>query len=177
MSLDEWVKWGLENRYLVSIKEEFKITNNLKRDYAKSSSSSQSGSNLPAVKSSSRRREVSGTLGNIDDLFQKFIIDCEVPTRMSNGRGGFYWSNRFNKDAAKEFGKILPTINYDALVLSTKLYYKATRECGLTVKNYILDGAWRTNYYEVLKSAQENKLAEKIQEELKLPNDSNMEGI
>lgn len=117
-----------------------------------------------------QKKEVALSTEVIDttSLFMEFIKQCDIPTRTMNGRGGHYWINRFHKDGAKEFARILSkeNVNIQVLIASTKLYYIQTKECAKTINNYIVEGIWRTGYQSMLESANKGTLQEDIKKEL-----------
>lgn len=176
MTLEEWLNYGVTNKYLLIVNEKYKLTNNLQRDADNLSSSSTPNTNLPVVSGGQLTKRT--TLGNIEELYHQFILDSKVPSRINNGKGGWYNGNRFSNKAAVEFARIMKGgINYQALVLATRLYYEITKECAVTITNYICDGGWRTKYYEVLKRSEEGNLIESINKEISDSNPSNVESL
>lgn len=79
--------------------------------------------------------------------FKKFILDAEIPEKLSLSNGSFYWANRYSEKANKAFQKLMkrPEMNYDILVVATRLYYKSGG-ARVTIANYILEGVWESFY-------------------------------
>ena len=96
---------------------------------------------------------------NWDFLFIEFIKKAEVPARLEDGRGNPYYANKYSADALKVFKRALEKegVNLDLLVKSTKLYYKSSVRYKKAIGNYIKDGDWKTDYNNLLDSAQEGQ--------------------
>jgi hypothetical protein len=177
MSDEELIQQMIERGYMVSLKGKYSLTGNFHRNYVPVSSTG-----LVVAKKEVATKETVTDLAqlqpvmDVNTMFMEFIKVCEVPTRTSNGRGGFYWINRFHKDAAKEFARMLSkdNVNLQVLIASTKLYYKTTKECANTIANYIVLGIWRTGYQAMIDSMEKGTIAEDIKKELEAPKTSNM---
>lgn len=99
-------------------------------------------------------------------LLIKFIIDCEVPQKIKNGNGGYYWASKYHKEAEKELVKIIKQgYELSVLVAATKLYYKSAEFCE-TISNYIRNGTWLTHYNEMAKQLQAGTVQQHIQSNL-----------
>jgi len=96
-------------------------------------------------------------------LLTKFITECDIPQRMKNSTGGFYWVCKYSKDAEKELLKVLNQgYQYDILVASTKLYYQSGGFCE-TISNYLNRGTWITHYEEMRKQLEAGTVDKHIQ--------------
>lgn len=97
-----------------------------------------------------------------EQLLSEFILLCEVPQKIQMNNGGWFWANKFNKDAELELRNI-KAAGYDMgiLVLATKLYYKSDACCE-AVSNYILRGTWLTHYEAMKKSLEEGTIEQHI---------------
>lgn len=79
---------------------------------------------------------------------RKFISDAEVPGKQPT-QTGYYWLNKYGKEAELELIKILSSgYQYDILVASTKLYYKSGGY-PKTVSNYLTEGLWKSGYEDL----------------------------
>lgn len=94
-----------------------------------------------------------------------FIRECEVPERIRT-RTSFYKANQYSKDAEKELILILSQgFQYDILVTSTKLYYKAGGMCK-AIGNYLIEGTWRTEYENMQASIEKGTTQQHISKNL-----------
>lgn len=96
-------------------------------------------------------------------LYKQFIIEAEVPAKISTNTGWF-WANRYSKGGEKEFTKILknPNIDKSMLLYATKLYYKQNNTARQAIGNYFERGTWETCYDEFVKNVKENKIEQHI---------------
>lgn len=94
-------------------------------------------------------------------VLMKFISDSKIPDKIKT-RDSFYWANRYNAKAEKEFLKILKDgYQYDILVVATKLYYQSGGQ-PKAIANYILDGIWMGCYNDVVTGVQNGTVDELI---------------
>lgn len=165
MRMNENLKQAVEilvsNYYLTSIDGQLVITNKFERELAQIKpedlfKSPEVPSELPKVtrellKVNPKTKQVVLSAGQQSPLV-KFIMDCEVPTKVKGGDGKFYYASKYSKDAEKELQVILNNGHqYDILVSATRLYYKAG---GMVeaISNYICRGTWLTHYLEMEKA-------------------------
>ena len=88
--------------------------------------------------------------------YMQFIGEAQVPRRLVTGKGEPYDTNKFSEDGMKAFQKALKAgILYGMLVRSTMLYYKGANRYKKAIGNYMSQGDWRTDYTELLSSAQQ----------------------
>lgn len=159
MSNEEWIEEGLKRGFMIPLKGKYTLTNELHRNYVPLSAET----GLVVAK---KEVTTSSTVMDTNTLFMEFIKACEVPTRCPTAK---YWLNRYNKDGAKEFARILTkeNVNINVLVASTKLYYKTTKEYAKTISNYITEGIWRTGYQDMMTNAQQGTVQNYIKEEIR----------
>lgn len=103
-------------------------------------------------------------------LYMQFIVDAKVPRRLLSGRGEPYSTNKYSEDGMKAFQKALKAgAKYDILVKSVILYYKSGGSFKKAIGNYMAQGDWRTDYMQLLESAQQGaeELNKHIKQELK----------
>lgn len=99
--------------------------------------------------------------------FQEFILQSEVPGKVYMQGGGFYWANKYSKEAELEFLKILAKgYQLDILLAATKLYYKSGGSVE-AITNYITRGTWVTHYTEMEKNLQAGTTDTYIKDTLK----------
>lgn len=167
MTVNDAIELLIRENYMVSMKGKYTLTNNFHRNYIPVSESG-----LVVVKKEVAKIEANAQLVipsqpilTVDQMFMQFIKDANVPTRCPTAK---YWLNRFNKDAAKEFGRLLSkeSINYSVLLASTKLYYIQTKEYAKTIGNYFIEGTWRTGYQDMIDAADKGNLGGYIQGEI-----------
>lgn len=83
-----------------------------------------------------------------ESILTRFIADAEIP-KTAKTKTGVYAVNKFNAKAEKILEKILKqNINYQVLVMSTKLYYKSG-VMPKTIANYFTEGIWRDEYNDL----------------------------
>jgi hypothetical protein len=169
MSEQDAINLLIEKGYMVVLKGKYNLTGEFHRTYIPVSTGL-------VVSSKSELATTSSPVMNITALFMEFIKQCEVPSKTDNGRGGFYWINRFNKDGAKEFARIISKedVNLQVLIACTKLYYMQTKTCAKTISNYITEGIWRSGYQDMLTSLENGTIKEDIKKELQEGKQSNM---
>lgn len=108
----------------------------------------------------------------IPNSYMKFIIECKVPRKIVTSNGTAYSANQYSEKGVKAFGKVLRRvasgeIDMALLVHSTTLYYKSSTGYKLKIGNYIGDGAWETDYRELVERLGNGTVVEHIKEELK----------
>lgn len=111
-----------------------------------------------------------------ESILTRFIADAEVP-KTAKTKTSVYALNKFNTKAEKILEKILKQkINYQVLVMSTKLYYRSG-VMPKTIANYFIEGIWKDEYNdlaEALKGGNAN--AQKYINEKKKEGSSNENG-
>ncbi len=111
-----------------------------------------------------------------ESILTRFIADAEIP-KTAKTKTAVYALNKFNTKAEKILEKILKQkINYQVLVMSTKLYYKSG-VMPKTIANYFIEGIWKDEYNdlaEALKGGNAN--AQKYINEKKKEGSSNENG-
>lgn len=177
MNIQEWVQWGLDNLYLVSINSNIKLTNNLKRDYDTIYSGDRSNTSSLVVQQKKPTRQ-SVSLGDIEVRYKQFQEDACVPFRIVMDNGGQYTSKTKSKKALDIFSKLLsnPDINYQALVLSTRTYYENKKLFRKPLAKYFEEDIWEAYYDETIKLASSGKLEAHVKQ-ITSSNTSNTESI
>lgn len=95
----------------------------------------------------------------------KFILDAEIPGKAKTATG-YYWLNKYSKQAEKELIKILSQgYQYDILVASTKLYYKSGG-FPKAITNYIVEGYWKGCYEDMKTSLDTGNVEQFIKKSL-----------
>jgi ribosomal protein S15P/S13E len=112
------------------------------------------------------------TKTTISEAYLAFILRCNVPRRIVNPKGDSYAANQFSEKGAKAFGKILVRvhsgeIDIDLLIHTVQLYYKSSQAYKLKIGNYIGDGAWETDYQELVNRLSKGTINEHIKQETK----------
>lgn len=111
-----------------------------------------------------------------ESILTRFIADAEIP-KTAKTKTAVYALNKFNTKAEKILEKILKqNINYQVLVMSTKLYYRSG-VMPKTIANYFIEGIWKDEYNdlaEALKGGNAN--AQKYINEKKKEGSSNENG-
>lgn len=83
-----------------------------------------------------------------ESILTRFIADAEIP-KTAKTKTAVYALNKFNTKAEKILEKILKQkINYQVLVMSTKLYYKSG-VMPKTIANYFIEGIWKDEYNDL----------------------------
>lgn len=104
--------------------------------------------------------------------YMAFIRDCNVPRKITTPDGRSYAANQYSEKGVKAFAKILRRIQsggIDGALLkhTVQLYYKSGTGYKLKIGNYIGDGAWETDYQELVERLGNGTVADHIKEELK----------
>jgi hypothetical protein len=86
--------------------------------------------------------------GNWEDLYLKFIMDCNIPKQGEAVDGSLYPLNKYSEDAMKHFRDLMKRgFIYSILVMVTKTYYRTGGlRCKKNITNYITEGHWRLDY-------------------------------
>lgn len=103
-----------------------------------------------------------------EDMYVKFIRECNIPKQGETGEGDNYALNKYSVDAMKAFRKMIERdgIKYDILVIVTQAYYKAgTIRYKKTISNFIMEGIWRMDY-EIMKTQTTEQQQQTIQQQL-----------
>lgn len=84
---------------------------------------------------------------DLKEIWNAFILDCELPHRVSDNRGGTYTIRQYSKGIAGRLKKIIadPKTDYTRLVESTKHYYKTVSYKSI-LSNYIDKEIWLSEY-------------------------------
>lgn len=110
------------------------------------------------------------------DAYLQFIVACGVPARLVNPRGESYAANQYSEQGRKAFAKILERarvgeIDLELLVKTAQLYYKGSASYKLKIGNYIGEGAWESDYQNLMTALTEGKGAEHIKQSVKNDNE------
>lgn len=158
MNLDEWIKWGVDNNYLLFTNNKFKLTNNLNRN-ANNIILSSDGNNLLPTTKSNQELSTRSTSISIEDLYKQFQIDAQVPYRIPGSDGREFTVRTKSKAALNRFKTILSSsINYQGLVLATRFYYTHPKLFKKSLAKYIEEDIWESYYDEVMSKAEEGIL-------------------
>jgi hypothetical protein len=109
----------------------------------------------------SKSKQVILTPGT-EQMLPEFILLCDVPQKIQMHNGGWFWANKFHKDAELELRRIKAE-GYDMqiLIAATKLYYKSDACCE-AVSNYLMRGTWLTHYMQMEKALNTDTIQEHI---------------
>jgi hypothetical protein len=101
------------------------------------------------------------------ERFRRFIAEAEVPYRVKTENRS-YTCNAPSDASEKVFNKILnsDTYNYQALVMSTRLYYNSNAY-KQKISNYFVTGTWESEYNEFMKKFELGTLEHHIKQQLK----------
>lgn len=107
----------------------------------------------------------------VSGAYLSFIEQCNVPRRIISPKGDSYSANQFSEKGAKAFGKILQRsqtgeIDVELLTRTVQLYYKSSQAYKLKIGNYIGDGAWETDYNELVERLGKGTITEHITKEV-----------
>jgi hypothetical protein len=99
--------------------------------------------------------------------FKKFIMDAQIPEKLTLSNGSFYWANRYSAPADKAFQKMMkrPGMRYDVLVIATKLYYQSGG-ARVTIANFMLEGTWESFYDTMLQELEQGTAEKHIKKNL-----------
>lgn len=140
------VDYLLEHDYLVVLNNEIVITGKFRREF----------NPLPK----SRVEPIIEVKKWIDDeeLYNKFIIDAEIPHRVTATNGKQYTVRQFSPGIAKKLRKIIDNTDYSLLTQSVRNYYKSNI-FKKTLKNYIEEAIWKDEYEAYKKAKEEGTLS------------------
>lgn len=95
----------------------------------------------------------------IDELYKQFIVDAEVPTKITTSSNFSYWANRYSKDGAKAFKAVYLDTKIDKKILlaATKWYYKQTNTARVMISKYFTEGIWESCYDDFVRAIEKNK--------------------
>lgn len=121
----------------------------------------------PVVQETPPPAIVKHTAVNWQLKFLQFITDSDVPSK-GNGSTGDYDLKLYSEPAMKEFRRMIEKehINYDLLVLCTKLYYRTRSTYPKKISAYILEGLWRSLYMELETKGTPEEIRFHVQTEL-----------
>lgn len=106
-------------------------------------------------------------------LYINFIMAADIPRYSESTDGTFYEINKYSEDGLKKFKELaLSGIDLTVLMQSTKLYYKRGRnKLKLKIGNYIANGEWRNDYFQLVGAAKqgETELKNHVNQELNGP--------
>lgn len=126
------IKLLIDEKYLIVIEGDLVITSKMRNSLG-----------LSRVK-----RSVEDTAKS---FWYKFITDAKVPHRIDGGDGRTYTVRQFNKKIATYLFSLVVEqgIDYDTLVLSTKLYYQSNGYRAI-LTNYFEREIWKSEYERLL---------------------------
>jgi len=89
---------------------------------------------------------------SLKEIWDQFIIDADVPWRVTTPLGEKYTVRQYGPSAAQKLQQIINTegIDYNILVQSTKFYYQNTTYKAI-LSNYLLKDLWLEEYNEFKK--------------------------
>lgn len=154
MDLRSALGYLLDNEYLVLIENQLIITKKLtdslnlpdrRREVVEDSAVTVA----PPVTATKVTKKVSKDLKQVWD---QFIIDAEIPWRVTTPSGEKYTVRQYGPSAAQKLLQIINTegVDYDTLTASTKYYYKNTTYKAI-LSNYLLKDLWKEEYNEFKK--------------------------
>lgn len=154
MNIKEVAEYLKNNNYVFEWEGELIINSKFKRDLRRAELSKGLMVVNPGV-------PVTGGLESTKDRFKRFIREAGVPYRISTENGD-YTANAYSLPSERVFNKALKDgINYQALVASTKLYYKGTGY-KQKISNYFVMGTWESEYDEFIKRLSEGTIVKHI---------------
>lgn len=160
MTLKDAMSYLLENGYLLVIENQVVVTRkltdslNLKQTTIPSVVTEASGTMIaPAPVKKTTKKVVTHTEKRLKEIWDKFVLDADIPWRVSTPSGDTYTVRQFGPTAAKKLAEIIDTenVDYDILTKSTRNYYQNTTYKS-TLFNYFLKDIWKEEYSEFLKS-------------------------
>lgn len=152
MLREDVLQYLKDNLYILPSSDGAIITNKFKRDIgARSTITKNSSIKQPA--------RISSTI-DTKERYKKFISDAEIPSKISNGNGGFFWGNRYSVDGEKAFNKVLSDSKIDEKILlaATKWYYKQQNTIKKMVGNFFINGEWESCYDDFVKAIEKHKI-------------------
>lgn len=182
MELTEVMEWLMTKGFVVIHKDKPKFTalfqkcyNGIEKGLTKQGTVIEPGLPTLAVPSIAHIVPVPAKFGTYKyqdwvSLYIQFITDSSVPRRILNGRGDPYDANKYSEDGMKAFQKAMKAgAKYELLTKSTMLYYKSGSRFKKSIGNYMSQGDWRTDYMQLLASAEQGveELNKHIKQELK----------
>lgn len=170
--LSEIVHFLSANGYLIRTKQEYFIfTNKFYKEFTQHDIGIIPLPGIAITKSEMTRVVAVGkpTYDSIREVYMAFIAECNIPRKAISPAGYNYSLNQYSEKGLRAFGKIVMRSDIDMalLVHSTQLYYKSANAYKLKIGNYIGDGAWETDYRELVERLGNGTVAEHIKEELK----------
>jgi hypothetical protein len=170
--LAEIVHFLSANGYLIRTKQEYFIfTNKFYKEFTQHDIGVVPVPGIAIAKSEMTRVVVpqSNICDTPRDAYMRFIAECNIPRRIMTPDGGSYSGNYYSEKGMKAFTKIMmrSDIILALLVHSTQLYYKSSTGYKLKIGNYIGDGAWETDYRELVERLGNGTVVEHIKQELK----------
>jgi hypothetical protein len=138
--IKELVKWAEKQQYLVYINNEPVLTAKFYREHRVEKELS------PKQISNELTRPTTYT-NDLKEIWNAFIVDADIPWRVSDNKGGQYTIRQYSKGVAKRLSTIIsdPKVDYKRLVDSTKQYYKTVTYKNL-LSNYIDKEIWKDAY-------------------------------
>lgn len=175
--LSEIVHFLSANGYLIRTKQEYFIfTNKFYKEFTQHDIGVIPILGIAIAKSETTRVVVPimdmALADGIPNAYMAFIRDTKVPRKIITQDGRSYAANQYSEKGVKAFSRVLRRvasgeIDMALLVHSTTLYYKSSTGYKLKIGNYIGDGAWETDYRELVERLGNGTVAEHIKEELK----------
>jgi hypothetical protein len=133
------LQYLLDNKYVVIMANKPVITTNFEEEV---------GRLLDKTPEKPKKAQTVDGL-TLKDLWNKFIVDANVPHRVKNPQGQQYTIRHYTDGAAKKLRQIVSdnSIEYNRLVAATKHYYTVTTY-KKTLQNYLLGDIWADEYKE-----------------------------
>jgi hypothetical protein len=133
------LQYLLDNKYVVIMDNKPVVTTNFEEAVAKL---------LDTTPEKPRKAQTVDGL-TLKDLWNKFIIDAQIPHRVRNPQGQQYTIRHYTDAASKKLRQIVSdkSIDYNRLIAATKHYYAVTTY-KKTLQNYLLGDIWLDEYKE-----------------------------
>lgn len=152
MTFKDALGYLLDNGYLVLVENQVVVTRKLtdSLNLPKSVEVEQVAQQTQtAVMTAPAKTVVKPTKKGLKEIWDQFIVDAEIPWRVTNPRGEKYTVRQYGPTAATRLKEIIEEegIDYQILVESTKYYYKNTTYKS-TLFNYFIKELWREEYTE-----------------------------
>ncbi len=154
MNITEVAEFLVANGYAYCLKGTYKLTTKFHRDL-------KAVVNAPAV----TKALALAVTTDWEQMYKQFIIDARVPARGEGKFGDTYSTNKYSEGGMKAFRKAIESgYTYEMLVMATALYYKSGIRMKQAIGRYMEEGAWKSDYDALAKSAEENRVSEHIKE-------------
>ncbi len=147
--INDVAKWMVKEGYFIIHKNRYIVSEKFNREVLGKEEGLKRLPNKKLVVVEAGKAKPGMTVEEWRSLYMKFIVDCNVPPYVNNGKGGVYEANKYSEAGLKEFRHIITNeaIDLNKLTKVTKEYYSNRQAMRKTIGNYITEGVWRTGYF------------------------------